>query len=244
MLYLLFIVSLSLSLLYIFAFTNRESDRDFLNQYTTDSKIYDVLHSYQPQISEKLLLEASIKIDLETGKFNTDRYTMPILLSDLPKTMFNQILTRLGVGLDAQKEIIAYVFNELKNNTENSDVIFGKDGNILKIYTDNAQGQLSCLELDPDHSKITKIKKYQRTKKSQALKYSSILWDTPANYDNWKFVLKKTTNDHSPDAFHIYLHRPVKVADIYSKLPEKYLDHNVHWIAISSNQLNLYTRPS
>lgn len=219
--------------------------RAFLTQYTDNTKLFDTLASMNWR--EYLLVESSIKINLKNGRVNAERYTVPILYRDLTYQTLTEILTAMGLS-----EHINEVDSFIRQYTAGplSDIIFGTDTEqeIQKVYVDNGgRGELYCLEIDSKGE--LNQKHYQRANKRMALKYSSLLANTPGNYKNWNFVLSKQDNKLSDEVvgYHIYLKTPVTVSKIAAgrwKIPAKYLTHSVYWVSISQDDLTLYTRPN
>ena len=243
---LIWIIALIIFLIYYKIITHYHNLRSFLTKYTKNTLILDVLENHKSQWSEYPLLESSIKIDLKTGMVNTERYTMPISYNDVSQDTLKNILLELDLE-NHTKDIQNLIDQHL--TTADSDLIFGLDNEnqIYKFYVDTSEGELYCMELRKDQ-KTQNLKHYQKVPKKYGLKYSSLLQSTPANYQNWNFILSKQDDKLSSESigYHIYLKNQVPVNQINQgrwEIPPDIDSDMVYWVSVSDNDITLYTRP-
>lgn len=186
------------------------------------------------------IIETSIKVT-NNEEINTNRYTIPYVYHDI-KHLLPEIINKLTFPpktLDIIKEKIL---------SEYDDIIIGQDGDINKIYVDTGMGKLFCLEKQIT-SDIIREKTYNRVANNVAEEWmkkniNTLELDALSISDNWKYVLEKSDNGKF-SGYHIFLNNPMCISNLSSitKVPSKYQNETIYWMAVTNNGYTLYTRP-
>ena len=218
----------------------------FLRYYKCQTDLFDLVH---PHIKELPIVECSVKINYkshdssikESSKSHDSsikessiygRYTIPFTYKDYkhnPSLNLNPVFDK-------------FIHSKA---TESSDIIYGQDGPISKVYIDYGNYQIDSLKIDNGtknfhsyrRSSIDKIQRFDLPSKYkflQKLPYKFVLACKSSKSKD--FSIKEESNQKIL-SYHAFLKEPICLP-----LPECNFGQ-VYWVAFSDNFITLYLRP-